>query len=180
MSIIAFRRLLLRPVGAALLAGVMAGFVALPGAYAADAAKVKLPVGTVVDLVFDAAVTPTTATVGQNVQLRVVSDVTIDGRKVIAAGTMASGAVTLAQKPGAVGKEGQIGVLVKTVTAVDGTVVPLDGSKVVMGENKQTSSLVITLLCCILGLLQKGGAAEIPAGTAVKATVSAPVEIAAP
>lgn len=139
--------------------------------------KVQLPVGTVVDLAFDSPVSPTTSTIGQTVTLRVMSPVLVNGATVIAAGAIAQGEVTIAQKSGSIGKEAQIGVMVRQVVAVDGTLVPISGNKSVLGENKQTSSLVITLLCCILGLLQKGGSAEIAAGSAVRATVAAPVEI---
>jgi hypothetical protein len=139
--------------------------------------KVQLPVGTVVDLTFDTMVTPQTAAVGQNVTLKVANDVKVNGKVVIAAGTTATGEVIQSKKSGSVGQEAEISVTVKHVAAVDGTVVPLSGTKAVVGANKQTTSIVITLLCCILGLLKKGGKAEIPAGSSLRATVAAPVEI---
>ena len=139
--------------------------------------KVLLPVGTVVDLTFDTAITPETAAVGQSVTLKVTNDVKINGRVLIAAGTTATGEVVQSSKSGAVGKEAQISVTVKQVAAVDGSVVPLSGTKAVIGESHQTSSIVITLLCCILGLLKKGGKAEIPAGSALRTTVAAPIEV---
>ncbi len=148
-----------------------------PFAVAQAKEKVQVPVGTVVDLVFDSAVNPKTTTIGQTVTLRVANPVLVNGATVVAAGALAQGEVTVAQKAGAVGKEAQIGVVVKQVAAVDGTVIPINGTKSVIGENKQTSSLVITLLCCILGLLQQGGSAEIAAGSALRATVAAPVEV---
>jgi len=149
----------------------------LPVLAFSEAAKVQIPVGTVVDLAFEATLSPTTAAVGQSVNLKVANDVKVNGQIVIAAGATATGEVTQASKAGAVGKEAQIGVTVKQVQAVDGTIVPLTGTKVVSGESHQTSSIVITILCCILGLLQHGGKAEIAAGSALRATVSAPVEV---
>jgi hypothetical protein len=149
-------------------------------AEAAATVKVQIPVGTVVDLTFDTLVTPATAAVGQTVTLKVTNDVKVNGKVVIAAGTTATGEVVAEAKSGAIGKEASISVTAKQVAAVDGTVVPLSGTKAVSGEGHETSSIVITLLCCILGLLQHGGKAEIPAGSTLRTTVAAPVEIQVP
>ena len=153
----------------------------LPAAAVAQAAgKVALPVGTVVDLTFDTAVTPNTAAVGQAVTMKVANDVKVNGKVVIPAGAAATGEVVQSSKAGAIGKEASISVTVKQVTAIDGTPVPLSGTKAMVGDSHQTSSIVITLVCCILGLLQQGGKAEIPAGATLRATVAAPVEIQVP
>lgn len=144
---------------------------------AAQSDIVRIPVGTVVELVFDQMVSPNTTAAGQRVALRVANAVTINGKTVIAAGSSAVGEVITASKAGAVGKEAQLVVAIRSVPAVDGSVVPLDGTKAVTGENKTTSSVVITLLCCILGLLQQGGKADIPAGSSVRATVAAPIDV---
>lgn len=149
---------------------------------AADASQaggtsVSVPVGTIVDLVFDQTLSANSASLGQSVMLRVSSPVVVNGKTVIAAGTMATGEVVNSSKAGAVGKEGQLGVSIKSVTGVDGTLIPLNGTKTVVGENHTTSSVVITLLCCILGLLQQGGKAEIPAGASVRASVAAPTNV---
>lgn len=149
----------------------------VPVSAIAQAVSVSVPVGTLVELVFDQEITPATASMGQRVNLRVANAVVINGKTVVAAGAMAVGEVTQSIRPGAVGKEGQIGVVAKTVPAVDGTTIPLDGSKVVVGENHATSSIVVTLLCCILGLLQQGGNAVITSGTSLRATVAAPVNV---
>jgi hypothetical protein len=127
--------------------------------------------------VFDSEVTPAQNTVGQSVTMKVANDVKVNGKVVIAAGAPASGEVVSASKAGAVGKEAQITVTAKNATAVDGTFVPLSGTKAVVGASHQTSSIVITILCCILGLLQKGGKAVIPAGSTLRTTVAAPVEV---
>ena len=144
---------------------------------AAPGQRVRIEVGTVVDLVFENAVTPASVSVGQTVTLKVANPVKVNNVVVIDAGATAIGEVTRSEKAGSIGKPAAIGVTLKQVTAVDGTAIPLSGTKMVEGENKQTSSLVITLLCCILGLLQKGGSAEIAAGATVRATVAAPVEV---
>ena len=90
------------------------------------------------------------------------------------------GEVTHSQKKGAIGKPAVIGVMVRSVEAVDGTVVPISGVKYIEGENKLTEALVITILCCILGLVIQGGEAEIPAGANMQATIDATTTIELP
>jgi len=142
-----------------------------------SAQKVRVEVGTIVDLVFDTAMNPKTAAIGQTVMLKVSAPVKVGNLTIIAAGAAAIGEVTRSEKAGAVGMNAAIGVTVKQVTAVDGTVIPLSGTKMVEGESHQTSSIVITVLCCILGLLQQGGQAEIAAGATLRATVLAPIDV---
>lgn len=146
----------------------------------AVAATVSVPVGTAVLVVFNEAVDPAMAVPGQTVTLSVVNPVVIDGATVIKAGAPVLAEVTAAEKRGVVGKPAKIGVTLHYATAVDGTNIPLNGLKQVEGENKQTTSLVVTILCCGFGLLMKGGTATIPAGSQIQATTMAPVTIAVP
>jgi hypothetical protein len=145
----------------------------------AFAAPVEIPVGTPVTLSFQVALNPETAVIGETVMLTVADDVRVGKTVVIAKGANATAEVVNAQKRGSVGKPAVIQVVLRTVSAVDGTAVLLSGQKQVAGEDKQTSALVITILCCILGLLQKGGDAEIPAGSTVQGTVASSVTIEA-
>ena len=98
---------------------------------------------------------------------------TVDGNVVIEGGARATAEITLSQKKGAVGKPAVIGVMVRSVEAVDGTMIPISGIKQVTGENKQSEALIVTILCCILGLMIQGGEAEIAAGTNMEATIDA-------
>jgi hypothetical protein len=144
---------------------------------AAFAATVAVPVGTVVQVVFNNPVDPATVAPGQTVMLSVVNPVVIGGVTVIQAGAPVLGEVTAAEQSGSVGKPAKIGVALRQVTAVDGTNIPLSGQKQMEGQNKQTTSLVVTILCCVLGLLMKGGTATIPAGSQLQATTMAPVTV---
>jgi hypothetical protein len=141
------------------------------------AATIEIPVGTVVTVVFNDTVDPTTTAPGQTVMLSVVNPVLIGGTTVIEAGAPVLGEVTMAVKRGSIGKPAQIGVALRHVVAVDGTNIALSGSKQMEGEDKTKSALVITILCCVLGLLQKGGAATIPSGAQVQAMTMAPATI---
>ena len=143
----------------------------------ASAATVAVPVGTAVLIVFNNAVDPTMVAPGQTVMLSVVNPVVIDGKTVIQAGASVLAEVTVAEKRGAVGKPAKVGVTLRHVTAVDGTNIPLSGQKQMEGENKQTTALVVTILCCVLGLLMQGGTTTIPAGSQLQATTMAPATV---
>jgi hypothetical protein len=130
-----------------------------------------------VQVVFNNDVDPATTAPGQTVMLSVVTPVVIEGVTVIQAGAPVLGEVTAAEKSGAVGKPAKIGVALRHVTAVDGSNIPLTGLKQMEGENKQSTALIVTILCCVLGLLMKGGIATIPAGSQLQATTMAPASI---
>jgi hypothetical protein len=149
-------------------------------AVVAVAATITVPVGTAVTGVFNDPVDPAAASVGQTVMLSVVDPVVIEGAVVIQAGAPILAEVTVAQKRGAVGKPAKIGVALRYVTAVDGSNISLTGQKQIEGEDKQTESLVFTLLCCILGLLEQGAPATVPAGSQVRGTTMAPAAVVVP
>ena len=132
---------------------------------------IEIPAGTTVRCSFNKDVDPTLATIGLRIVLRTSEAIVINQVTVIEAGATVLGEVTQSQTRGAVGKPAIIGVTLYTVTAVDGSNIPLAGQKVVHGESKQTSSLVITILCCVLGLLQKGGEAVILEDSEVVGTI---------
>lgn len=143
----------------------------------AVAGTAVVPVGTQITLAFTEVISPEVYQIGQSVSLVVENNVVIDGDIVFAAGAEAVGEVSTSQKKGGIGKPAKIGVTAITVEAVDGTKVAVSGTTYFEGENKQSSTLIITLLCCILGLLMKGGDAEIPAGATLDASVDMEVSI---
>lgn len=149
------------------------------GPSVALAAPVEIPNGMPVELSFLTTLSPESAVVGETVILHVTTDVTVQGAVVIAQGATAQAEIVTSEKQGSIGKPAEIQVILRSVQAVDGTSIPLTGQKAVAGENKQTSALVIALLCCILGLLQKGGEASVPAGSTVRGMVIGPVTVEA-
>ena len=106
---------------------------------------------------------------GQTVDFRVVSNVVVDGKTIIAAGSIAKGQIVSAKKSSLLGIPGEVQVAIKHVNAVDGTIIPLSGNSLAdEGQDKMVVSIVCTLLC-IFGFLIKGGKAEIAAGATVQA-----------
>jgi hypothetical protein len=152
----------------------------MPTVAAAEAATVKVQMGTPVDLVFDTAVSGDAAVAGQQVTLRVANPVVVGGKTVVEAGAPAVGEIMVARKSGMVGMAGSIVVTIKSVTAVDGTIIALSGTKAAEGKSNVVTSVVITIVCCVLGLLMKGEKAEIPAGSTVRATAATQVEVTVP
>lgn len=152
----------------------------MPAAAVAESSKVKVQAGTPIDLVFDLGISGETAVPGQQVVLKVANAVVVDGKTVIAAGAAALGEIVSAKKSGMVGSPGAIAVSVISVKAVDGTVISLSGSKAADGKSNVTTSIVVTVVCCILGLLMRGGNADIPSGSTLRATVATPVEVLVP
>ena len=106
-----------------------------------------------------------------------VGDIKVNGKTVVAAGSVAQGQVTKAKKNGLFGTAGELSITVKSVRAVDGSMIYLSNSNLNdEGSDKLVVSIVVTLFC-LFGFLIKGGKAEIPAGTQCQAIVMSDVEV---
>lgn len=150
----------------------------LPASAAYMAAKVKLQSGTPVVLRLANSLSSETARVGDAVNFEVARNVEVDGKVVIRQGARAIGSIGSVEKSGIIGDPGKIMVSVQSVSAVDETNVPLRGSVSQEGKSKQLLALLVGLLLCILGLfLVKGGNADVPANTEVKAYVDVDMQI---
>ena len=138
---------------------------------------VVIKAGTVVPMELVNSLTSKNARSGQMVDFRVTSDIVVDGKVVIAAGSIAQGQITRVEKSGLLGSAGELEVTVRSVKAVDGTNVFFTSNTIgYEGRNKLAVSIVLTILC-LFGFLIKGGKAELPAGTQVQGMVASNVEI---
>jgi hypothetical protein len=139
---------------------------------------VVLPAGTPVALETTTLIRSDEAQMGQIVEFKVRSDVKINNKVVIAAGALAKGQIVKAQRAKGIGKEGYVEIQIKSVTAADGQEVILSNSNLYQeGENKQTLSIVLGVLVCILFLTMKGKNAEIAPGYQVMTSVAANTNI---
>lgn len=138
---------------------------------------VTVPAGTTVSLKFADTISPATKKSGDSISLVVVEDVVVDGKIVIRAGASARGEVTKSRERNFLGIPAQIGVTVKTVEAVDGKNILLSDGKYQEGSSKMVSSIALSLICCVLFALRKGGETQISQGTEITVTTGASAQI---
>ena len=144
---------------------------------AAPLLAATVPGGTTVQLRLNQTLSGSNAVVGGFVDLTVVSDVfSPDGALVIKSGATAEGQVTTAKKNGMLGQAGSVGINVTSVTAVDGTRIPVQAISAADGENKMAISVILGLLC-ILGFFMKGGDGELNSGMIITARTLSNVEV---
>lgn len=142
-----------------------------------DPKMVLIPSGTEVPVELSENVASSTHGTGSAVAAKIANDVSISGTVVFKAGTPVTAFVESAKKKGAVGSPGRIAVFLKSTNSIDGTNIALSGSKEVEGSNNQSTALVVTILCCILGLLMQGGDAVIPPGSQISGRTGQEVTI---
>lgn len=118
-----------------------------------------------------------TATVGQRVTYRLEHDIKVEGKVLIWAGSLATGEIVDVEKKGILGKAGTLSIQLKSIQAIDGTNVRLTAYKVVKGEDKSSTAIIVTLILCIFGLLMKGGDASLQSGSVIEAFTIGDVEI---
>ena len=109
------------------------------------------------------------ATEGDPINFKVDEDVKINGKVVIAAGTMAKGEISNAKKSGRMGKGGQLSIRILSTESVDGQKVKLRASKGKEGDDKTGTTVALVVLFGPLGFLKKGKDAKIKQGTKIKA-----------
>jgi len=145
----------------------------------ATAQTIQIPSGTAVTVRIDWDVTSKEAYLGEMVPASVVSDVVIDGETVIQAGASAQAVVDITNRASVVGFPGNVRVAILSITAVDGSQIPImSTSKQVEGLSQVALALVVTLLfCCPLFLLIRGKNGVILAGTQVSGYTASTVSI---
>lgn len=122
-----------------------------------------------------------TAYTGGVVDLRVLSDVVVDGQVVINSGAIAKGTVVNASKATILGIGGSLTIEPVSVNAVDGTYIPLSGaSRSAVGASKTVLAVVCGILSSGIGLIIPGEQAYIPAGTILNATVVTNTPVSVP
>ena len=117
------------------------------------AEKVSIPQGTPVIIKLMEAVSSGTHKKGDAVSFTVVTDVLVNGKKVIAAGTPVKGIVESAAKRFIAGIGGQIQISVNEVKAVDGTPVAVKFSKETHNGSTLVAAIVAVVCCCCAWLI---------------------------
>lgn len=112
--------------------------------------------GTIVEVMTTEALDSKTATEGDAIYLEVADDVVVNGKTVIAAGSIVKGEITVASKAKMMGKAGKLDFTIDYVKAVDGTNVRVRTAKSFQGKNKQGGVIAAAVLVSPVALLLKG------------------------
>lgn len=109
---------------------------------------------------------------GALVNLKVDSDLVINGKVVVKAGTIARATVIESKKSGFLGASGRLNIVIDSTTSVDGRKINLRGSISGNGNGQVGTTVAVSLLVSPLGLLIKGSNAKINPGTLIRSYVN--------
>lgn len=138
--------------------------------------KIVIPRDTPVHLMTLTEVTTKTDMVGHKFKLRVNEDVVLEGKTVIAKGTLAWGEVTSAESSGNLGKAGSLSARLLYIDR-KGQRIPIEGDTSARGRTATAETVVGVLGLGIFGLFAKGNNAKIKAGEKITAFIAEDVEL---
>lgn len=153
---------------------------ALPTAGIADV--VRIPEGTTVYCVLDESLSTKKKSsdfvrLGDRVRASVAEDVVIDGRVVIAAGTVVWSEVSKARRAKIAGIRGRLEVEANTVAAVDDTSIRLAGGYDRSGRGRFVTAAVLAKVVAWPFILIKGKQARLSRGVIFDAQTALPIDI---
>jgi hypothetical protein len=127
--------------------------------------------GTAINVITAREVTTKEAKPNDPVDFTVAEDLVINGQVVVRKGTPAIGSVINAEKGGYMGKSGKLAVQVESTTTSDGQRLKLRAAKGREGDDKTTSTMVLSMISPAF-LFRKGKEAKIEPGTPVTVYVA--------
>ncbi|HEX7998768.1 MAG TPA: hypothetical protein VF528_10290 [Pyrinomonadaceae bacterium] len=136
---------------------------------APQAEEITIPDGTEITVVTTEEISSKTAVEGDPLTFKVEDDVKVNGRVVIAKGTLVKGVVSNAKKSGRMGKAGALSIRIESTMTVDDQKIRLRASKGKEGDDKTGTTVALVVLFGPLGFLKKGKDAKIKEGTQIKA-----------
>jgi hypothetical protein len=143
----------------------------------AAADPVTVPKGMSVPITLQQHVTSGYVAAGSPIHFTVESDVSIAGQVVIRKGTPVLGKMDASQGRGRVGKSGSMAISVRTVEAVDGTVIPIDADFSKQGRSRSGATVAWVLFWGIPGLLTRGVNPYVERGVTWDANLLADVSV---
>lgn len=129
---------------------------------------VVIPDGTEFTVLTAEEITSKTAAEGDPLTFKVEDDVVVNGKTVIAKGSMVKGVVSNASKSGRMGKAGQLSIRVESAMTTDNQKIKLRATKGKEGDDKTGTTVALVALFGPLGFLKKGKNATIKEGTQIK------------
>ena len=145
--------------------------------------QLSVPAGQEIAFEFRSALSSQRSRVGDPVEIVVVRDAKVDGLTVIAAGSIGQGKVTGIKRRGHKGKPGRLEIEFSEVRSVNGARIRLAGQHQVSGEDRREQvkndagglvfeGLGFGAMLIPIALLERGGSAEVEAGTRFDAVVA--------
>jgi len=144
-----------------------------PGGEQLNVKQVEVPAATLVKIALLSDVNSADSKVGDPVPYRVTEDVKVGDYIVIPSGVTGQGEVTAVEKEGRFGKQGRVVIDFKTVTAMDGSRLPIQVGERATTENKAlelaagasiAGAILLGPIGLISGYLVEGKPVQIPAG----------------
>ena len=126
---------------------------------------VTIPAGTPLKVALNRAISSASVNQGDTVSFHLVSDYSEFGKVLITAGTEVNGSVSKVDRRESGGHPGTLTVSVRSLRAVDGTWIPLRGTKAAVGKNRQGQANLLGVLTLGIGATKKGLSAVIAEGT---------------
>lgn len=157
--------------------GLFAFLSMMMASTASFAATVDLGAGTPIVVRLVETLSTEIHKTGDDVSAVVAADVIVDNKVVVQAGAAVIATIAHAKKAGAIGAGGNLNIQITGVYAVDGTVVPVVGTKAVAGDDETTGTVVVGVVLCPLALLNEGDKAEIAANSQIRAMTIGTVKI---
>ena len=134
---------------------------------------VKLTDGTLIKVRLRQTLTSGKVKTGELVQFSVVENVVSPkGHILVEKGATASGKVTVSKRRGMLGVAGKLEFTIESVTAIDGTSIPVRGQKSASGQNNTAVTVVTTVLFFLPALFVHGRDVTVTEGTEFPAYVS--------
>ena len=131
----------------------------------------KIAEGTPIKLELTQTLTSGKAKEGEAVTYRTRDDILVNGEIVIAKGAKGLGKVTESKRRGMLGKKGKLEFTVESVTAMNGTPVPLRTSIKNSGKSNSGAVIVSALLLSVFAVFVSGRDVTIKEGTEIIAYV---------
>lgn len=136
---------------------------------AAQTTDVVIPDGTEITVITTEEISSKTAVEGDPITFKVDEDITVNGKVVIAKGTIVKGEVSNAKKSGRMGKGGALSLRINSTQTIDDQKIKLRASKGREGDDKTGTTVALVVLFGPLGFLKKGKDAKIKPGTKIRA-----------
>ncbi len=130
----------------------------------AEKGPATLPLGSIIAVRLDEAVSGKTHPPGTAVKASVARDVVVDSVLIIRIGTPVEASVASSSKAGAVGQAGNVSIDFESTQTVDGQTVFVRGVFSAQGQEKTGTSVGVGVVLCPLALLMKGEEGQLTSG----------------